>query len=151
METNTHSNPSSAVPAMAEDKAKNSFDSRGHDAEQTTTNFLGTFVNDMQSTKWSFRSEWSSNYTASNLPGPGRNLGNLYSRAGRLLENSLGRLAYSAGIGKSVKAQKTLRMVEDWSVRTTPENERREICKALIDCARCVTTSMYFDLILKQA
>ncbi len=40
---------------------------------------------DDAATTYSYFSTWSSNYTASNLPGPGRILGNLYDWAGSTL------------------------------------------------------------------
>ncbi len=42
---------------------------------------------------YSYNSTWSSNYTMSNLEGPGRLLGNLLSRAGSSLERRLGKIA----------------------------------------------------------
>lgn len=46
----------------------------------------------------SFTLTESTNATASDLPGPGRILGNLYSRGGRPLERALGRLAHRVGL-----------------------------------------------------
>lgn len=46
----------------------------------------------------SFTLTESTNATASDLPGPGRILGNLYSRGGRPLERALGRLAHRIGL-----------------------------------------------------
>jgi hypothetical protein len=37
--------------------------------------------------------------TASNLPGPGRGLGKLYSRGGRILERSISLIAHKLGFG----------------------------------------------------
>ena len=44
---------------------------------------------------------YSTNYTMSNLVGPGRVLGNLYSSLGRRLERSIGVSAHKAGYGPS--------------------------------------------------
>ncbi|KLO11121.1 hypothetical protein SCHPADRAFT_942314 [Schizopora paradoxa] len=43
------------------------------------------------SISYEYYSEWSSNITASNLPGPGRNLGRFYSLIGRRIEQALER------------------------------------------------------------
>lgn len=45
----------------------------------------------------------------SNLPGPGRLLGNFYSWAGLPLERQLGKLAYRTGLGSFAKAEAILR------------------------------------------
>ena len=50
----------------------------------------------------------SSTETASNLPGAGRTLGNVYSSLGRLLEEGLGTLAHKLGQGPRAKAKKIL-------------------------------------------
>ncbi len=52
---------------------------------------------DDSTTIYSYYSTESSNYTMSNLEGPGRLLGNLFSSAGSFLERRLGKLAYSVG------------------------------------------------------
>ncbi len=44
----------------------------------------------------------------SNLPGPGRLLGNLYSSAGSSLERGLGKLAYHASLRNLAKAETDL-------------------------------------------
>ena len=48
----------------------------------------------------------STNDTASNLPGPGRLLGNAYSYAGRRLERVVGVVAHKAGFGPNAVYQK---------------------------------------------
>ena len=48
----------------------------------------------------------STNDTASNLPGPGRLLGNAYSYAGRRLERAVGVVAHKAGFGPNAVYQK---------------------------------------------
>ena len=45
------------------------------------------------------RSTISTNATESDRPGPGRLIDNLYSRAGRLLEDFVGRIAHQCGYG----------------------------------------------------
>lgn len=71
---------------------------------------------------YSYASTWSTNYTMSNLPGPGRILGNLYSTAGRSLERGLGEL-----VKKGVRRK--LRSAVDVELR----------CSLLLEYARCVT------------
>lgn len=48
----------------------------------------------------------STNDTASNLPGPGRVLGNVYSSAGRRLERAVGVVAHKAGFGPNATYKK---------------------------------------------
>lgn len=48
----------------------------------------------------------SSTMTASDLPGPGRALGNLYSRAGKILEVCIARFAYKCGFGPHAVAER---------------------------------------------
>ena len=49
---------------------------------------------------------YSTNYTMSNLVGPGRVLGNLYSSLGRRLERSIGASAHKAGFEPSTAYKK---------------------------------------------
>ncbi len=74
----------------------------------------------------------------SNLPGAGRILGNLYSRAGASLERNAGRLAYRSGIGKYVKAEREL--TELWDAvdsRGMPDEElNARLCETLLKYAR---------------
>lgn len=56
--------------------------------------------------RWTYASTMSTNMTMSNLPGPGRTLGKLYSSAGRSLEKSFGRLAHAAGYGPFAASQR---------------------------------------------
>jgi len=102
------------------------------------SDFLDSLVHHASaaSTIWTFRSEWSSNYTASNLPGPSRNLENRYSLAGKSLEHRLGRLAYNTGEGNHAMAEKTLRSIEFREFISLREKEREDICKTLVDYAR---------------
>lgn len=62
------------------------------------------FQRDDSTTIYSFFSTWSSNYTMSNLPGPGRLLGNLLSGAGSSLERRLGKIARRARSRSYAKA-----------------------------------------------
>ncbi len=65
--------------------------------------------NDSTSTyTYTYYSTWSSNYTMSNLVGPGRLLGKLFSNAGSSLERRLGKLAYRARLGSHAKAETDL-------------------------------------------
>ncbi|EJD07875.1 uncharacterized protein FOMMEDRAFT_16460 [Fomitiporia mediterranea MF3/22] len=94
----------------------------------------------------------SSNLTASDLPGPGRTLGLLYSRWGRALEASVGRLAHRSGFGpdavasrigsvtfrgmwvrRDVKPDDTgcLRRVINWAVSDGNEPKLRSDCQKL--------------------
>lgn len=79
---------------------------------QSATTSESSWLEDLQendsTTIYSYYSTWSSNYTMSNLEGPGRLLGNLYSRAGSILERRLGKLAYRAGSSKIAKADSIL-------------------------------------------
>ncbi|KLO10282.1 hypothetical protein SCHPADRAFT_525468 [Schizopora paradoxa] len=59
--------------------------------------------------KPSIWSEWSSNYTMSDLPGPGRILGNLYSSAGAALERSVAR-----GIAWLAQRREATKRAEAW-------------------------------------
>jgi hypothetical protein len=52
--------------------------------------------------------------TASNLPGPGRGLGKLYSRGGRILERSISLIAHRLGFGPYAVS---LRMIGPVSVQ----------------------------------
>ena len=49
---------------------------------------------------------YSTNDTASNLPGPGRLLGNAYSYAGRRLERAVGAVVHKAGLGPNATYSK---------------------------------------------
>lgn len=58
---------------------------------------------------------YSTNSTASNLPGPGRVLGNFYSSTGKRLERTLGDLAHKAGFGpEAIYQQISTLYREDW-------------------------------------
>lgn len=73
-----------------------------------TSSWIDEFLADDDSTIYTYFSTESSNYTMSNLPGPGRLLGNLFSSAGSTLERSLKKLACRTGLGSFAKARKVL-------------------------------------------
>ncbi|EJD03202.1 uncharacterized protein FOMMEDRAFT_156585 [Fomitiporia mediterranea MF3/22] len=64
----------------------------------------------------------SSNDTASNLRGPGRTLGRLYSRGGRALEAVIGRAAHRSGFGPKAVASR-IRRIELKRIRFSGDNE----------------------------
>ena len=70
-------------------------------------------ISDAQSASSS--SLYSTNYTMSNLVGPGRVLGNLYSSLGRRLEKSVGVAAHKAGYGPSATYDAILQGYETFS------------------------------------
>ena len=61
---------------------------------------------DYRSNRYTFTFYSSTNDTASNLPGPGRLLGNAYSYAGRRLERAVGVVAHKAGFGPNAVYQR---------------------------------------------
>lgn len=101
---------------------------------------------------YSYYSTWSSNYTMSNLPGPGRNLGNLYSKAGAALERRLRRRVNRAALkaekealeeAKRAEAEAvhvvTWRVFEMLWINDLSENENAR--EALLICAKYVFLS----------
>ncbi|KLO14305.1 hypothetical protein SCHPADRAFT_317931 [Schizopora paradoxa] len=81
---------------------------------------------------------WSTNYTVSNLPGPGRNLGNLYSWAGTSLERRLGKLAERAAVKKYDEAVAMLQSERRiaamfWSL---DPKKYAKACGIILTCAR---------------
>lgn len=74
----------------------------------------------------------SSNETADNLPGPGRNLGNLYISAGRKLENGFEMTAVRMGRGPNAIAVKIQMILEDKSLRSSARRKKiKRKCKSL--------------------
>ncbi len=67
------------------------------------------FLQDDASTIYSYFSTWSSNYTMSDLPGPGRLLGNLMSSAGSTFISRAVFGKSRAGLGSYAKAEANLR------------------------------------------
>lgn len=100
--------------------------------------WLEDIQRDDTTTVYSYFSTWSTNYTMSNLIGPGRLLGNLYSKAGASLEERLGRLVDRAGIGGYAKAKAILG--DDYVLFEMLESEdlskREKACSILLRCAR---------------
>ncbi|KLO10519.1 hypothetical protein SCHPADRAFT_906835 [Schizopora paradoxa] len=105
------------------------------------SSFLDELRNDDTTTVYSYFSTVSTNYTMSNLPGPGRLLGNFYSRAGRALEKRLGRIVNRAAIKEYEDAVDILLQrswngsIHDMFDDDDPsENERA--CEILLVCAK---------------
>ncbi len=93
---------------------------------------------------YSYYSTRSSNYTMSNLPGPGRLLGNLYSSAGSFLERRLGKLAYRASLKSLAKAKTDL----DYSnlramLEANGMAQKEKACNIFLGYARYVTSSFH--------
>lgn len=100
---------------------------------------------------YSYYSTWSSNYTMSNLPGPGRLLGNLYSSVGSALERNLVRLfkrkVDTKALEKARRAEAEASAILRYSIpmmMSTDAREHEKACKVLLLCAR----SVGFPLIL---
>lgn len=120
--------------------------------ERTSDSDLPTPISPPSSSSWleyferdditySFTSTWSSNYTMSNLPGPGRLLGNLYSRAGSSLERSLRKLANQTGLGGYAKAKDVMTRSCFVIVNSRPVEDPREVekaCDNILRYAGCV-------------
>lgn len=66
-------------------------------------------IDESATSNYSYYSTVSSNYTMSNLPGPGRHLGNLFSTVGSAFERQLGLRAYIFGFGSYANASKILK------------------------------------------
>ncbi|KLO08254.1 hypothetical protein SCHPADRAFT_615665 [Schizopora paradoxa] len=114
-------------------------------------------------TLYSNNSTITTNYTISNLAGPGRNLGNLYSWAGSHLERSVAKHLER----KSIKNQKILEDAEradkkkkrseealaalesTWMIRdmlrSNNEREREKACEILLMCARSNNVKVQAD------
>ena len=67
---------------------------------------------DYRSNRYTFTFYSSTNDTASNLPGPGRLLGNVYSYAGRRLERAVGIVAHKSGFGPNATYQKMQELMQ---------------------------------------
>ncbi|KLO14324.1 hypothetical protein SCHPADRAFT_318884 [Schizopora paradoxa] len=88
--------------------------------------------------RYSYYSTVSTNFTMSNLPGPGRLLGNLYSWAGSSLEHRVGKLvnrkalkAYAEMVSRFQAGTKIHGTI--WS---TDVGENEKICETLLQLAR---------------
>ncbi|KLO10522.1 hypothetical protein SCHPADRAFT_516001 [Schizopora paradoxa] len=99
--------------------------------------FLDELREDDTTTVYSYYSTWSTNYTMSNLVGPGRLLGNFYSRAGRSLEKRLRRVVNRAAIKEYKDAVGVLQSANFYATFDSDDpNEHEKACKALLTCAR---------------
>ncbi|KLO08245.1 hypothetical protein SCHPADRAFT_944605 [Schizopora paradoxa] len=86
-------------------------------------------------TVYSYYSTWSTNYTMSNLPGPGRILGNFYSRAGRALEKHLGRIVDRTSIIQAKVVMYSISGTFGLFVSKNPKKHETG-CEVLLACAR---------------
>ncbi|KLO14313.1 hypothetical protein SCHPADRAFT_318173 [Schizopora paradoxa] len=91
---------------------------------------------------YSYASTWSSNYTVSNRPGPGRLLGNMYSRAGTSLERRLGKFINRGAMRKYEMAVAVLNefgyFYDVFESKAIKEHEKA--CTILLICASDVVT-----------
>jgi len=131
---------SSNAQAALEDTS-NSVDSGSNDSNlpntplQTSSLSNDNFLQDDSTSifSYSYHSTWSSNYTMSNLVGPGRLLGNLFSSTGSSLERQLGKLAYRTGLGGYAKAEKDLALESMYSmVRSEDMVQKEKACSILL-------------------
>ncbi|KLO14312.1 hypothetical protein SCHPADRAFT_318333 [Schizopora paradoxa] len=99
--------------------------------------FLKELREDDATTVYTYNSTWSTNYTTSNLPGPGRLLGNLFSRAGSSLEKHFGRVASRRSAKEDKEAVEMIRCsgLYNMFMREDPKDHERA-CEALLICAR---------------
>ncbi len=112
----------------------------------STLSWLDDLLQDDSTTIYSYTSTWSSNFTTSNLPGPGRILGNLFSTAGLALERRLGKLAYRAGLGTFAKSEASFRecRLAWWSMLLSENTTQQEkACSILLGYARCAILSLH--------
>lgn len=79
----------------------------------------------------------SSSATCSNLRGPGRNLGNLFSKTSPSVERFLGRFVLKVGLSKRARATKVFQRLR-FPDREMSEREKTDICETLLKHARCV-------------
>lgn len=109
-----------------------------------STSFLDGSQEDDTTTIYSYFSTVSMNYTASNLPGPGRLLGNLYSKAGSALERGLGRLVYRRYLKENTEELAAyvvaLAMLKDTErihamFKSEDPGENERACEILMICA----------------
>ncbi|KLO14326.1 hypothetical protein SCHPADRAFT_318909 [Schizopora paradoxa] len=105
------------------------------------------------STVYTYTSSWSTNYTMSNLVGPGRLLGKLYSRAGSSLERGIGKLAYRAGLGSQAKAESLLQGTSKITslMMSDDADEHERACELLLPYASDAgVQKMVFEEIVYQ-
>lgn len=97
--------------------------------------------------QYSYSSTWSSNYTMSNLPGPGRLLGKLFSSAGAILERFIGKLAQSKELWDFSLANTNLRKAVTFNVMKSGDTMQKEKAWGiLLDYARCIITLIRFTV-----
>ncbi|KLO05794.1 hypothetical protein SCHPADRAFT_712388 [Schizopora paradoxa] len=111
------------------------------DASDNISPLLSSFLDELRegdaTTIYSYFSTWSTNYTMSNLPGPGRLLGNLYSKAGVSLEKRLASLVSRAARREYEDAVEMLH--SDGAPTMLNSNDRQEqekACEMLLICAQ---------------
>ncbi|KLO08250.1 hypothetical protein SCHPADRAFT_894016 [Schizopora paradoxa] len=140
-------------------RKRGSHDERRFDDEtpdiSLRTSFLDELHEDDTTTSRSSNLTLSTNYTMSNLPGPGRLLGNLYSKAGSSLERRLGRFANREAIKEYNEA---LVMVQSgWKIDhllcSEDSKEHEKACRNLLICAESNvidTQIKAFELIIEK-
>ncbi|KLO06009.1 hypothetical protein SCHPADRAFT_895822 [Schizopora paradoxa] len=108
-----------------------------------STSFLDELRNDETTTGYTYFSTWSTNYTMSNLPGPGRLLGNVYSKAGKALEKRIGRLVNRTAAKEYAQAVDLLLQPESLASPSIGEmfaskdpGEHEKACTILLTCAK---------------
>lgn len=105
-----------------------------------SSSFLNELRGDNTTTVYSYYSEWSTNYTTSNLPGPGRNLGNFYSWLGASLERRLAKRAEKAAVKKYEQVAPVLQ--SDWGIYdkflSDDPKEHEKACEIVLFCAEYV-------------
>ncbi|KLO11017.1 hypothetical protein SCHPADRAFT_942415 [Schizopora paradoxa] len=95
---------------------------------------------------YTYYSTWSSNFTRSNLEGPGRLLGNLYSRAGRVLEKNYYRLKNR----EVIKAyEDTVAVLRSGGIHgmigSDDQQEHEKACEILLTCALSYDVRVQLD------
>ncbi|KLO14308.1 hypothetical protein SCHPADRAFT_939611 [Schizopora paradoxa] len=98
-----------------------------------------------------YTSSWSSNYTMSNLPGPGRNLGNFYSWVGASLERRLTKRAEQAAVKKYGNVASVLK--SDWGIydkfMSDDVKEHEKACEIVLICAESDDANLQVDAFVK--
>lgn len=104
-------------------------------------------IDDDRTTIYSYYSTVSTNYTMSNLEGPGRLLGNLYSKAGSLLERRLAQRAQQRAHRSALEAySRALALLQERGtigsqITSTDWRKNEKGCEALLICAQYVFLS----------
>lgn len=105
-----------------------------------SSNLLGELEVDDTGTLYSYYSTWSTNYTMSNLPGPGRNLGNFFSWAGSTLEERLARLM-NRGTERYYEDAVNKLLDKEWYLHVFQRDickEHDRACDMLLLCAKYI-------------